>query len=499
MVHSDEETHIIVLDHNDEDCALFTKTLDKCALNLIIHTCNNLDAVAERVKQQYPLILFCSLPTFQQLGFTESKEYTFLNNKIDVITYSCSPHTTTERSVSGVLKDHLEREDITPSLLKRVISYSRNEVSNTDQLKEARERFSLLAKATNHIAWDWELSKGSALWIGKGITTYLKFPKPVMRVDASFWEQHLHPEDKDRVMKKLDHILKGAIISNWEDSYRLKNCDGEYRYIYDRGYIIYKDQQPVRMVGLMEDITAKIELEEILETEKIIKQKQITEAVVTAQEKERSEIGRELHDNVNQLLGASRLYIDAAKADAGNSHLLLSQASNFIKTAIDEIRVLSKVLHTPLIVEIGLLESIENLVEEIMTVNSLVIKINAEAFDESTLNYNFKLTIYRIIQEQLTNILKHAEAEMVTITVIKSNSSFSLSIIDNGIGFDTKLKRKGVGISNIASRTKMYSGKMGIDSAPGKGTVLWVQFPVLELIEEMEPENGFPAFVNNKK
>lgn len=246
--------------------------------------------------------------------------------------------------------------------------------------------------------------------------------------------------------------------------------------------------------ALQTDITKERALEEKAELEKIVKQKQITEAVFTAQESERSEIGRELHDNVNQLLGATRLYIDMAKKEEVNRDSLLTSASTYTLDAIEEIRKLSKTLITPLIKEIGLTNSVKDLADEIMLVHPIKINITVNKFIEDGLDDKFKLNIFRIIQEQITNIIKHAKAEEICINFEDNSGKLLLSIADNGIGFDTKMKKTGVGITNIKSRSELYNGNVTLISAPGEGTTLSVAFNKKELISN----NCEYAVVNNK-
>lgn len=160
---------------------------------------------------------------------------------------------------------------------------------------------------------------------------------------------------------------------------------------------------------------------------------------------------------------------------------MLGQASGYIKSAIEEIRSLSKVLHAPLIYELGLCESINNLTDDIMMVNELQIFIDHSRFSEEGLNENFKLTIYRIIQEQLTNILKHAKATEANILLSTKENDIYLEVKDNGIGFDTSKKRQGIGLSNIQSRVSMYEGKLEVYSEPLKGSSISVLFPLTEM------------------
>ena len=228
--------------------------------------------------------------------------------------------------------------------------------------------------------------------------------------------------------------------------------------------------------SLLTDITGLRRLEEQVEEEKIIKQKEITNAVFAAQEEERSQIGRELHDNVNQLLGATKLYIDMARKDDPNRESYLASSSEYTLTAIEEIRKLSKILITPLINEQGLVESVKDLIREIMLVHPIKVLFNTNDFNETRLSDKFKLNIFRIVQEQINNTLKHAEAKKIDINFKENNGRLFISISDDGIGFDTTSRKSGVGITNIKSRADLYNGIMQLTSEVGKGTQLVISF-----------------------
>ncbi|MDB5223512.1 MAG: hypothetical protein JWN83_2179 [Chitinophagaceae bacterium] len=234
--------------------------------------------------------------------------------------------------------------------------------------------------------------------------------------------------------------------------------------------------------ALHTDITRQRELEEKVEMEKIIKQKQITNAVFAAQERERSEIGRELHDNVNQILSAIRMYIDIAKMDEKNHDSLLTKASAFALSAIEEVRKLSKTLITPLIKEIGLKDTVKNLTEEIMLVHPIKILFTATDFTEEKLSDKFKLNVFRIVQEQIGNVLRHAQAKKIYVNIEDNYGKLLISISDDGIGFDTTIRKAGVGITNIKNRTELYNGSLHLNSEQGKGTALSITFNKTDLL-----------------
>lgn len=240
--------------------------------------------------------------------------------------------------------------------------------------------------------------------------------------------------------------------------------------------IFFKERNAV--LALANNIDEKIRLESKLAEEREAKQKEITEAVIRVQEKERYEISRELHDNVNQQLTVAMMYIATAEKGVNNAEALLKQSSGFIYNAIEEIRKLSKALVTPLIKDFGLCKAIEGLLEDIQPANnSIHFDFFCENFYEEDIHYEFKLSIYRIVQEQMNNILKHAKAKEVVIELYR-DEIIRLSVNDNGVGFDTKKKRKGIGIHNIQTRVGLYGGQINIHSEPGKGCQLRIEFPI---------------------
>jgi signal transduction histidine kinase len=145
--------------------------------------------------------------------------------------------------------------------------------------------------------------------------------------------------------------------------------------------------------------------------------------------------------------------------------------------AINEIRKISKSLITPGLREIGLLESIEDITEDMRKTTGFQIRMDFNIIEEQ-IDDGRKLTLFRIVQEQLNNIIKHAHATEVLIRVIVEGPDIVLTVVDNGVGFDISRHRKGVGITNIISRVELFNGKVDINSRPGEGCVLTVRVPV---------------------
>jgi len=146
-----------------------------------------------------------------------------------------------------------------------------------------------------------------------------------------------------------------------------------------------------------------------------------------------------------------------------------------IDNSIEEIRMLSSKHVTPL-KNVDLEKLIENLIDNLNKATSIraliVYKIT------NPLNDDLKLNIYRIIQEQTNNIIKHSAAQNVTITIEELNNMINMKVTDDGKGFDINKERSGIGISNIINRVETFNGNFKMESSIGNGCKIWVSLPV---------------------
>jgi PAS domain S-box-containing protein len=229
------------------------------------------------------------------------------------------------------------------------------------------------------------------------------------------------------------------------------------------------------LLVLANDVTKNLELQQELMNSKLAHQREVAKASLSVQEKERTDIGKELHDNVNQILTSVKLHLEMIDAKTDPVHL--GKSIDGVKTAIAEIRRLSKSLVPPTFNDMGLIGAIDDLVENMNLYSPLSIKFLHYDFDEDGFSDDLKLTLFRVVQEQLTNVVKHSQASEVLIQLSNDNDYIGLVIDDNGRGCDKGKKRNGIGINNIINRADMFNGEVNIDTEPGKGFRLEVVFP----------------------
>jgi PAS domain S-box-containing protein len=243
-----------------------------------------------------------------------------------------------------------------------------------EKLRVSNERYMLATKATNDVIWEWDIKSETLFW---GEVFYQQFGyKPGKRTQSrKFWESHIHPEDRKRVLEGIAQFILRKKEGLWSDEYRFRKADGKYVLISKRGFPVFDSQgNMTRVIGAMQDITKKRELERRLLKQEVDKQKIITRAVVDAQEMDRTKIGRELHDNINQILSTTKLHLELAKIDQKDRLMLISRSTESIQEAINEIRNISRSLVSHSIADLGLVDSVHDLVQSINATKAIQVK-----------------------------------------------------------------------------------------------------------------------------
>lgn len=386
-------------------------------------------------------------------------------------------------SFAGYYRDNQSPSGEQLDLFKRVATLMGVIIENKQaeqKINITNERYMLATKATNDAIWDYDV-KNKRLYWGESFCSIFGYAAGHQPAREGFWESKIHPDQKDKITKVYANAIKNKERGVVYTEYLFQRADGNYVLVADRSFIIWDaDGSALRFVGAMQDITDRKKLEGQLLTQEINKQKSIAQAVVDAQEKERAEIGKELHDNVNQILSTAKLYLELAKTDTNQKDALIKRSADSIFTAINEIRHISKALVPPSVTDLGLIESVNDLVESLRMTNALQVQFTHSGDFDNIINDKQKLMLFRIIQEQVSNVLKHAAATRIVIDLKLNGKLINLSIVDNGRGFELqKVKfKKGVGLSNIESRAHLFNGEVIITTAPDKGCKLFIKVPI---------------------
>ena len=227
------------------------------------------------------------------------------------------------------------------------------------------------------------------------------------------------------------------------------------------------------------DTTEIKKLELNLLEQKHKEQTKLISATLEAQEKERNAIGIELHDNVNQILVGTTMFLSMLKKKPVKDDALIDECIDNIKSAINENRKIAHVLVGPDLENKHIGDQIKSLCESMLEVNGIKSITHFENYDFTLIPKEKKVALYRIVQELFTNVIKYAEATEVNIYLLTANEKvLSMRVADNGKGMDQKKVTSGIGLRNIKSRLVVFDGEMKIVTEPGKGFALEVEIPL---------------------
>ena len=470
---------LLIVEDNPGDYVLLEQTLRTSQLRIekIAHA-KNMNEVFFLIKDNFFDLVLLDLSLPDSIGVDSVITLNRMLPKTPIIVFSgLSDVEIAIESISLGAQDYLIKGEFDQKLLVKSVQYSIERKKATEKLRESNERYELVNKATQDAIWEWDYLSHEGTW-GNGFIKIFGYKEDKLKYNENWMNEFIHPDDRERVLKNIhSHIEKG--LQNWQEEYRFRCADGMYKEIFDRGYIIYDARKkPYRMIGAMTDLTDKKMLERQLAEQQLRGQKLITEATIQAQEKERNELGRELHDNINQILATVKMYLGMVKSGQRVNDDLVERSYEYVSEAMEEIRKLSHSLVAPSLGDIGLKEAIEELIEDTNLLKGLqVLLVVDEKYIEKKIDKNKELMLYRIVQEQLNNITKYATARNAAITLKTENGNLFLTVADNGVGFDTTKKNKGIGLKNISNRVEFYSGNMNVISAPGKGCTLEVLIP----------------------
>ena len=295
------------------------------------------------------------------------------------------------------------------------------------------------------------------------------------------WINAIHPDDRSKVLEDWKNSLENGIPFN-----------STGRYLHKDGKIVHWDVSTapvivegsnIGFIGIVLDITNRIKAEqEIITTSEQLRQ--LSTHLHKIREEERAHIAREIHDELGQSLTALKIDTSWLKNKLNNNDehpLLLNKLEGMIKLlneTVQTVRRISSDLRPGIIDDLGLIAALDWHCQEFEKRTSIKCSFNSD-FKELEIDKNMAIGIFRIFQEALTNVTRHAQASEVELVIEKKEDYILLKIKDNGIGIQNEHKNnlKTHGLLGMRERAIMLGGKFKIDSGPGKGTSIFLEVP----------------------
>lgn len=244
------------------------------------------------------------------------------------------------------------------------------------------------------------------------------------------------------------------------------------------GYLIIKNLNRKQKIIRQEK---QIQMQKL---EKALKEQELNsiDMILEGQEKERQRLANDLHDNLGSMLATLKLNFEHLKIRQtelkDEENKIYQRTDELIEEAYQKVRRLAHAKNAGVIANEGLIPAIKNMAEKISIPNKLQIHVVAFGFT-NRLENTLEITIFRMIQELATNIIKHSKATEATIHLTNHDQNINIIIEDNGIGFNTKeiKANAGMGLHNITRKTEQLGGTFTIDTTPNKGTTIIIDIP----------------------
>ncbi|MEO7044788.1 MAG: PAS domain S-box protein [Ferruginibacter sp.] len=370
------------------------------------------------------------------------------------------------QSLSLGIADYLLKDDITASSIYKSIIYNIERKKTNLKLRESEQRYSNLFHLSPQPMWLYDPVTLGFIQVNEAALSLYGYSEKEF---IAMTILDLRPEE-DR--NKIDQSNQNNSIGN-DTVYR-----GRFRHVKKSGEILEMEiyRNPITLNDKVYIFIIAIDV-----TEKILFDHKITKAIIKTQEDERYEIGSELHDNVCQLLATSLMSLGMMKDTLPTAAALswYDRSREYIMLATEEIRNLSHQLAPAFFEDATLEDSFTMLLKSFNIDDKFKIHLFFNnAAKEYVIPTDIHLNLYRILQEQLLNILKYSKATDIIVDMILVANNLKMRIKDNGVGFDTSLRKEGIGLANIKRRCELFFGDLEIISSPGNGCDIVITIPM---------------------
>ena len=319
-----------------------------------------------------------------------------------------------------------------------------------------------------------DLQTGEGWWSDEVYTILGIAPqKPAPTLEAFL--EHVHPHDVERLKETMATSRKTGYR---EGEYRVVRSNGGEVTFHSRAKVYFDEEEnPVRLIGTILDITERKQAE-VKVREAQMELRALSRHLIQAQETERRRIALDLHDRLGQELALLSIEIDQLRQKAPQSQAQLAEQMQKLAVQVrklsSQVQTLSHRLHPSTLAHLGLVAASKGLCHEVS--ESSDIQINFSHSDVSkSIPQDVSTCLFRVLQESLTNVVKHSGAKTAQVELAGSSSEIQLQILDSGVGFDPKStgSRGGLGLISMRERLILLGGELLIESRPSGST--WIK------------------------
>lgn len=356
-----------------------------------------------------------------------------------------------------------------------------------DALRESEERYRSFVQNFKGIAFRWSPDYKPIFFHG-AVEEITGFTEQDFMEENNKWDDIIHPDDMHKILEQSDKI---GIIPGYEEEfeYRIIRKDGDIKWVNEYVQNICDDSGKITYIqATIYNVTMrKVAEEEVKESREQLRH--LTVHMETAREEERKSIAFEIHDELGYALTAVKLDLAWLKTKIGKEETYverLKAMADLVELMINKVRTISFQLRPSILDHFGLSAAIEWQAKEFQKRTSVRCKVDFFPKD-IRLEEHLSITVFRIFQEAMTNITRHAEASRVDVSLSKTDTEILLVVKDNGKGIteDQINAKKSLGLVGIREKTNSLGGDVEISGSPGMGTKVLIVVP----LRKSEKEN----------
>lgn len=393
-----------------------------------------------------------------------------------------------EQTKAGLQQEVDQRKQAEAALLTIKEELESRVAQRTAQLQTALDRWDLVTHATHDGVYDWDLTTRLVVCSPQWIAMHGFSPQDEQESPEQ-WAERIHPDDRARVLSHLEEYLARR-RQEFREEYRIRRCDGSWMWVLDRGVALWDDTgRAVRLVGSEKDITGRKRAEVQLRQHEA-RLEELTSKLLTAQERERQRLARELHDDFTQRLAVLAVDLGSLERSFPADSSLRDDLLRLRQTAsqlANDVHNFAYQLHPSLLEHLGLEAAVRDQVDEFRRRTGSAIRYVHRAIPRS-LPIDTATCLYRVTQECLQNVCKHAEASEVMVRLLKTPKGLGVCVRDNGKGFTqgpAGVLSPGLGLISMEERVHLMKGIFRIRTQPGHGTEVHAWVPVPDSVHEV--------------
>jgi PAS domain S-box-containing protein len=352
-----------------------------------------------------------------------------------------------------------------------------------ERLRQSERRLAEAQQVAHIGSWERDLRTNQVTWSDE---LYRLFGLQADEIDLSYPQflKLLVPQDVDRTRALVDEAIRDRRPFSFD--YQITRADGSVRVLHDRGGVILSEEgEPIRLVGTCQDVTELRQAEQALQ-EYSTRLQNLSRRLLEVQEKERRHLARELHDEFGQILATITLHLHGARGLAGDAaRARLDECATLLQQAGEQVRSLALELRPTMLDTLGLEATLRWLAEQHQQHTACEVQVVGH-LSGAPLAPELAIACFRVVQESLTNVARHAAARHVWIELSQSESELELVVRDDGVGFvvtstqEQAATRGSLGLLGMRERVEILGGTLKVISEQGRGTRVHASFPLSE-------------------